>query len=326
MGKLTFQVLALALAGFPGLAFAQQPPAQNPSAPSPSVSAEAAPASLQDLQLEQTGGGDKAKPTPQGNARAVPVQSTEDAPEIVNAELRPIEGELEQKIDSKTAKVGDAVTLRTTDIARTSDGEVIPKGSRLVGRVVEVASAEKDSDNAKITIQFEKAELKDSKTLIIKSVVQSVAPASADGAAVGRSSSGAGASAAAGAPRGDSESPMGGSAVVNEGPQDTAASRVTPARIASASNTAPRVGTVVAQQGNVAIKTTAIPGVLIATDANGQPFSNASGVLLGSRQNVHLDSGTLMVLAVADQGTQEPTKKLVPTNRPRTAHRSKPAK
>ena len=62
----------------------------------------------------------------------------------------------------------------------------------------------------------------------------------------------------------------------------------------------PAPGTVVSKQGNVAIKTTAVPGVLIATNANGQPFSNASGALLGARQNVNLDGGTKMTLAIAE--------------------------
>jgi len=73
---------------------------------------------------------------------------------------------------------------------------------------------------------------------------------------------------------------------------------------ASARNSAPAPGTVVARQGNLAIQTTAIPGVLIGANANGKPFSNASGVFLGARQNVRLDGGTQIVLAVADAGTR----------------------
>jgi hypothetical protein len=59
------------------------------------------------------------------------------------------------------------------------------------------------------------------------------------------------------------------------------------------------VGTVVARKGNIAIKTTAIPGVLLVGNANGQPFSNASGALLGAQQDVQLNDGTVMVVAIA---------------------------
>lgn len=72
----------------------------------------------------------------------------------------------------------------------------------------------------------------------------------------------------------------------------------------SAHQAAAEGGTVVATQGNVEIKTTAIPGVLLAVASNGQPFSNASGALLGAKQNVHLDGGTRVELAVADTGAR----------------------
>ena len=65
----------------------------------------------------------------------------------------------------------------------------------------------------------------------------------------------------------------------------------------------PAAGTVVAHQGNIDIKTTGIPGVLIAANSNGQPFANASGALLGAKQNVHLDGGTQFTLAIADANT-----------------------
>jgi hypothetical protein len=67
----------------------------------------------------------------------------------------------------------------------------------------------------------------------------------------------------------------------------------------------PAPGTIVARQGNVAIRITSIPGVLLANDINGLPFSNASGLLVGARRDIHLDEGTRMVVAVitAPQGT-----------------------
>ena len=61
----------------------------------------------------------------------------------------------------------------------------------------------------------------------------------------------------------------------------------------------PAPGSIVARNGNVAIRTTAIPGVLLANDINGLPFTNASGMLLGARRDIHLDGGTQMVVAIA---------------------------
>ena len=62
---------------------------------------------------------------------------------------------------------------------------------------------------------------------------------------------------------------------------------------------APAPGSIVARNGNVAIRTTSVPGVLLANDIHGLPFSNASGMLLGARRDVRLDGGTRFVLAVA---------------------------
>jgi hypothetical protein len=64
-------------------------------------------------------------------------------------------------------------------------------------------------------------------------------------------------------------------------------------------SSAPVAGTVVAKNGNIAIRTTAIPGIFLAGNVNGQPFSNAAGALLGAKQDVHLEGGTVMVLAIA---------------------------
>ncbi len=61
----------------------------------------------------------------------------------------------------------------------------------------------------------------------------------------------------------------------------------------------PAPGSIVAQNGNVAIRATGIPGVLLANDIHGLPFSNASGMLLGAGRDVHLDGGSTVVLAVA---------------------------
>ena len=69
---------------------------------------------------------------------------------------------------------------------------------------------------------------------------------------------------------------------------------------ASTSSTgAPAPGSIVARSGNIAIRMTAIPGVLLANNMNGQPFSNASGLLLGAKSDIKLEGGTQVVVAVA---------------------------
>lgn len=61
-------------------------------------------------------------------------------------------------------------------------------------------------------------------------------------------------------------------------------------------------GTVVARTGNIAIRTTSIPGVLLANNEPGQQdprMAQSSGILLGAKRDIHLDGGTNVTIGVA---------------------------
>jgi hypothetical protein len=61
----------------------------------------------------------------------------------------------------------------------------------------------------------------------------------------------------------------------------------------------------VAKTGNIAIRTTSVPGVLLANNAPGQQdprMAQVSSILLGAKQDIQLDGGTQMVLGVASAG------------------------
>lgn len=236
-------------------------------------------------------------------AAAVPVQSTANAPEATNPQLRPVSGELVTRIDSKKAKSGEPVVVKTTEKATTANGVVIPKGSKIMGHITEVQPHSKENPNSRITLQFDQAQLKNGQTVQIKSVIQSVAPAAGAASAGTQDAFGTGAPGATGMT--PAASPTGASPAGSPGmaPAQTTQTQGSTVAMMNGNNQpsgAPAPGTVVSKQGNVAIKTTAIPGVLIATDANGQPFSNASGALLGARQNVNLDGGTKITLAICE--------------------------
>ena len=235
--------------------------------------------------------------TPQ-NATATPGQSTAAAPAAATMQLSPVNGELITKIDTKNAKSGETVVVKTTEKATTADGVVIPKGSKILGHVTDVQPHSKQNPNSKLTLQFDQAQLKGGQTLPIKSVLESVAPAAgmANAGQVDPFGTGAPGATPSGTPTGASPSGSAGMAPT----QTTQNQGSTAAMMNQSASNAPKAGTVVLTQGNVAIKTTGIPGVLIAANVNGQPFSNASGALLGAKQNVHLDGGTQMVLAIAD--------------------------
>jgi len=235
----------------------------------------------------------------------------------VSAPMLPVSGELVGKIDSKTAKVGDSVVVKTNASVRNAEGVVIPKGSRLVGHVTGVQAHAKGSEDGFVAVQFDRAELKSGQTLQIHSVIESVSPSPSAMAAAsaetddtlglsggGMRSSGGG--RAAGGLAGGALS-SGGSLAGGTTGALGATGASTGSGLSSAGsgalNTAGGVSTAAAgslhtaAEGSAALGTraTAIPGVMLAGDASGA----TSGTLSASRKNVHLDSGTQIVLGVA---------------------------
>jgi hypothetical protein len=89
-------------------------------------------------------------------------------------EMSAVTGELEGKLDSKSAKVGDRVVLKTTEKVQSSDGTVIPKGSRLVGHITEVQAYDKQHGPARIAIAFDHVELKNGQSIAVHTLIRGV--------------------------------------------------------------------------------------------------------------------------------------------------------
>jgi hypothetical protein len=216
--------------------------------------------------------------------------------------MSPVDGELESKLDSKTAKTGDSVVVQTKTPVKTPDGTEIPKGSKLVGHVLAVQPSQA-GQSSQVALAFDKVELKGGKTMPIHSQIQSISPAQGAASTSG-STTGGGAtnrSQAAGSP--NASTANGGSSA--SGAPATGGS---PGE-ASATNGPPPPGTVIAKNGQIAISTTSIPGVLVANNVPGQQdprMADASSILLGSKQDVDLDGGTVIVIGVAPTNAGTP--------------------
>lgn len=202
--------------------------------------------------------------------------------ETSTAEMSPVDGELISKLDSKTAKTGDNVVLRTKATAKTASGTEIPKGSKLVGRVIGVQASTAGA-NSQMALQFDHIELKSGQNLPVHSQIQSITPAGGTAA----SSEGA------------ASMPSAGSA--NPSANGSSAASAAASTAAPAGNGAPAAGTIVAKSGNIAIQTTSVPDVLLANNAPGQTdprMASASSILLGAKKDIQLDGGTQMVVGV----------------------------
>jgi hypothetical protein len=261
------------------------PPGAEPAAPAaaPETSAPSQPAATSS-ELTAT------------SQPAAPAQPTA-------AQMRPVNAKLVGKLDSSTAKTGDSVAVETRGSVKTADGTEIPKGSKLTGHVVAVQPS--GGQTSQVVLQFDQAQLKGGQTLPIHAEIESVSPA---GGSVASSSS----SMDAEAMPGGGAAPGGGSSSMSSANSSAGSSQHVPAAGASpaygpsaAAGSAPQPGTIVNRNGNIAIRTTSIPGVLLANNAPGQQdprMARASGILLGAKQDVKLDGGTEMVLDVASTG------------------------
>ena len=246
------------------------------------------------------------------------------------AKMRPVNAELESKLDAKHAKVGDPVVLKTTERTTTADGTVIPKGTRLVGHVTSVQARGSGNEESHMAIQFDHAELKGGQTMGIQSEIRSIEPppsVSAFASGSGDDDLGGGALSAGGRTMGGGamgSGSMGGGGRMGAG----GVGGVLGAGGAAASgvaNTTGRVGSGIDEGAHDATRATGhagddavsgvgehagmgagaasgltahatgVRGVMLAGDASGR----ASGMLSASKENVHLDSGTVIVLGVA---------------------------
>lgn len=210
-------------------------------------------------------------------------------------EMCPVNGELVDKLDTKTAKAGDSVVIKTNSNVKTADGTEIPKGSKLMGRITQVKPSGEGNENSQVALQIDRAELKGGQSVAIHSEIQSISASGSD--------------STTGAPDTMAATPSGtsGPATAAPGSSATASSPATQQPQASSTSPAanpamPAPGTIVARTGNIAIRTTSIPGVLLANNEPGQQgprMAQSSGILLGAKRDVHLDGGTKVVVGVA---------------------------
>jgi hypothetical protein len=234
------------------------------------------------------------------------------------SQMSSVSGELQGKLDSKTAKAGDRVVLKTTEKVRTDDGTVIPKGTRLVGQITKVQAYDKAHGDAQLGIAFDHAELKNGEDIAIHSLIRGVSP-SATAASLTSGDDEMGASIGGGGRMGGGHA--GGGLLSGAGGAASGAGNLAGGTVARTSDTMGALGgqttAAVDSTGGVAAQTaghggldlnggvnaaaagaltaprlTGIPGVMLAGN------SSASGILSASKKNIHFESGTQMQLGL----------------------------
>src|SRR6266571_2053094 len=231
---------------------------------------------------------------------------------------------LSSPIDSKKCKPGDQVTAHTTEAAKSEGKTVIPKGSKLVGHVTQASARAKGESESSLGIVFDKAILKNGQEIPLSAGIQALASAQSSASAAGAdldTMGGTGASAAG--------SGMSGGRGALGGVTSAAGGAV-----GTVTNTAANVGGVAGGAVNTAANAGgsvagASKGAIGGLNAAGQLTSNSQGVfglnglnlnaaasnatqgsvITSAGKNVHLDSGTRMLLvSQAQAGSQGETK------------------
>ena len=246
---------------FVGAIFAASAAAQSQTSPPPSSQNPAAPSAS--AQLEASGG-------TLANGTAL------------NAELN-------SSVDSKKAKAGDKVEAHTTEAVKNGAQTVVPKGARLEGHVTEATARSKGDSGSTLAIQFDKAIPKKGEEIPLNVAILAIAAPESDfsGGSPGPGSdpmANAGGAAAGG-------SPMGPSRPQNQNPTSGIPnSASSPAGSVVGASGGPNArGPLPANSRGVF----GLSGVQLMVDTS---KANQGTMITSTGKNVHLDSGTRLLL------------------------------
>jgi trimeric autotransporter adhesin len=247
---------------------------------------------------------------------------------------------LSAPLDSRKSKQGDPVTARSTEPAKSDGKTVFPKGTKFVGHVTQVSSRAKGDSESAIGVVFDKAILKNGQEVPVNLAIQALGSAQTTAAAAGSdfdTSSNLGGSAAGAGSAGGRGGVLGGATSTVGG----AAGTVT--------NTAANVGG--AAGGTVSSATNATGGLAGSSkgavgglNSAGQLTSNSQGVfglnglnlnsaassgtqgslITSAGKNVHLDSGTRMLLVSQAQAAAAGESKAGKAEKPEPKNEPKP--
>jgi hypothetical protein len=235
-----------------------------------------------------------------------------------------INAELSAPIDSKKAKPGDPVAARTTEPTKSNGKTVIPKGSKLVGHVTKASARTKGDSESALGIVFDKAILKNGQEVPLNVAIQALA--SGQSAVAANAGDDLAATGGAGAYAAGSGRAAGGSALGGVTSTAGGAAGTVTNTAAGAGSTA---GGALNSTAHSATNTVAAgKGAVGGLNAAGQLTSSSQGVFglqgvnlssatTGAAQgslitctgkNLHLDSGTQMLLVTQVAGAAETPK------------------
>lgn len=271
-----------------GVAAAQD--GATPQAASPSSAAQTAtPAQPPTQQTAPATSTQSPQPqTPQAGAAATPAGAPK---RIAPGSVLPVS--LTKTIDAKKAKTGDEVVAKVTQDMKTTSGEVlVPKDTKVVGHVTEAQARNKEQKESQVGIAFDRAVMKDGGEMQMPMSIQAIIGPqnSQNNAGVGSGGNGSGSAPATGTSTNSNSgraSGMGGSAPTPTPSTSTGAGNA-PSETQEGTNARPPI----------TAQTEGVVGLSDLKLTTAAPTANQGSVVSSEKNNVKLESGTLMLLRV----------------------------
>ncbi|PYX34533.1 MAG: hypothetical protein DMG80_01755 [Acidobacteria bacterium] len=191
--------------------------------------------------------------------------------------------ELSKSVDSKKAKAGDKVEAKIPIDLLSHGKVVIAKNTKVIGHVTEAKAHSKESPDAMVAIAFDRVSMKDGHDVPIQAAVQAIARPLQSGVASTGDMDNSGGTPSAGAPTSTGGGGGMGGARAAERPATY------PSGPASGTDPSSPQGSTVAPLGPTSQGVVGMKGVSLK--AAGQ-----ASVISSETDNVHLDSGTQMML------------------------------
>jgi hypothetical protein len=219
-------------------------------------------------------------------AQAAPSSATQPRTKIAPGSVIPVE--LTKSIDAKRVKTGDEVQAQVTKDLKAEDGEIIvPKNTKVVGRVTEAQPRNKEQKESQIGIAFDHAVMKNGGDVSLPMSIQAIiAPSYLSGGNSGGSAEGTA-----------QPPPAPGSGGMSPGNNSNRSGMGAP-QAATPTASTDDVSTAVA--GARQPITGSTQGVLGIPDLKLSSTADATqgSVVSSQKNNVKLDGGTLLLLRV----------------------------
>jgi hypothetical protein len=209
-----------------------------------------------------------------------------------------VQAALVKPIDAKKSKVGDEVIAKTTHDVKSEGRVVIPKGSKLVGHVTEAKVRSQGQATSELGVAFDHAILKNGEEMPLALGIQAIGRGQAAATDVedDTMATGSGTMRASGArPSGGGGGALGAVRSTAGGVVETGASTAGSAGSVVNSGAGAVGGAASGSLSATSRGVVGMPGLSLSS----QNLTSASGSVISSQANdVHLDSGTEMILRV----------------------------